>query len=163
MQEIVDVLTRAKAAPAIRNATREAFLLARGSIWNDIQDGNFSSAYVSAGNRKFTGAPARTAIRCDFLLACKLALGAWYRSDRIADLAQRDRLFFVLRDRERFPHRSGEKFYSCPRCTGKLYECVSQNVFRYIDNRKWKAAIESGTARRSVESRAASDGSLEGD
>jgi hypothetical protein len=46
--------------------------------------------------------------------------------------------------REVFPHRTGKKFYCCPTCTSKLYECVSANVFRYIDNAKWKAAIEAG-------------------
>ena len=144
MKEIVDLLNTANAASEIRNAARQSFLLARESIWNDIRDGNFPKSYVSIGNRKFTGAPARTAIRCDFLLACKVALGAKYRSDRISDFAQRDLLFYVLRDRETFPERCGEKFYCCPKCTSKLYECVSQNVFRYIDNTKWKIAIESG-------------------
>ncbi len=143
MKEIVDVLTTANAASEIRNAARRSFQLARESIWNDIRDGNFPKSYVSVGNRKFTGAPARTAIRCDFLLACKIALGAKYRSDRIADFAQRDLLFYVLRDRETFPERCGKKFYCCSKCTSKLYECVSQNVFRYIDNKKWKGEIES--------------------
>ena len=146
MKEIVDVLTTATAASEIRIAAKRALLRARESIWNDIRDGNFPKSYVSVGNRKFTGAPARTAIRCDFLLACKIVLGAKYRTDRIADFAQRDLLFFVLRDRETFPDRSGEKFYCCPKCTSKLYECVSQNVFRYIDNTKWKVEIESGIA-----------------
>jgi hypothetical protein len=97
---------------------------------------------VSANGKRYVGAPRRTAVRCDFLLACKIALGPKYRRDRIADLAQRDLLFSVLRDRERFPHRTGYKFYCCPQCTAKLYECVSAKVFRYIDNAKWKAAIE---------------------
>ena len=79
------------------------------------------------------------------MLASKIALGPKYLKDKISDLAQRDLLFSVFRDRERFPHRTGEKFYCCPRCTGKLYECVSANVFRYIDNAKWKAAIETGS------------------
>ena len=53
-------------------------------------------------------------------------------------------LFYVLRDREVFPNRAGKKFYCCPKCTSKLYECVTFKVFRYIDNAKWKAAIEAG-------------------
>ena len=57
-------------------------------------------------------------------------------------MAQRDLLFRVLRDREVFPRRTGNKFYCCPKCTSKLYECVSAKVFRYIDNAKWLAAIE---------------------
>lgn len=64
--------------------------------------------------------------------------------DRISDLAQRDFLFYVLRDREVFPHRTGDKFYCCPKCTSKLYECVSAKVFRYVDNAKWKLEIETG-------------------
>ena len=75
-------------------------------------------------------------------MACKIALGAKYRSDHIADQAQRDLLFYVLRDRETFPNRMGKTFYCRPKCTAKLYECVSQKVFRYIDNAKWKSAIE---------------------
>ena len=58
------------------------------------------------------------------------------------DQAQRELLFYVLRDREVFPHRAGNKFYGCPKCTSKLYECVSSKIFRYIDNAKWKAQIE---------------------
>jgi len=53
---------------------------------------------------------------------------------RDADAAQRDLLFYVLRDREVFPNRAGKKFYCCPKCTSKLYECVSSKIFRYIDN-----------------------------
>ena len=94
--------------------------------------------------KKFVGAPRKTAIRCDFLLANKIALGKKYAADAICDLAQRDLLFRVLRDREVFPNRTGSKFYCCPKCTAKLYECVSAKVFRYIDNAKWKAAIEGG-------------------
>ena len=41
-----------------------------------------------------------------------------------------------------FPNRTGKKFYCCPKCTSKLYECVSFKIFRYIDNEKWKAQIE---------------------
>ena len=82
--------------------------------------------------------------RGDTLLkSYKIALGKKYRTDRIADLAQRDLLFSILRDREVFPSRSGNKFYCCPKCTAKVYECVSAKVFRYIDNAKWKAQIES--------------------
>ena len=113
MKEMVDVLNTANATSEIRTAARRSFLQKRESIWNDIREGNFPKSYVSVGNIKFTGAPARTAIRCDFLLACKIVLGAKYRSDRIADFAQRDLLFYVLRDRETFPQRSGAKFYCC--------------------------------------------------
>ena len=77
------------------------------------------------------------------MLASKLALGSKYSKDKISDLAQRDLLFSVLREREVFPERTGTKFYCCPKCTGKLHECVTAKVFRYIDNAKWKAAIES--------------------
>jgi hypothetical protein len=62
----------------------------------------------------------------------------------ISDLAQRDLVFYVLRDREVFPNRTGAKFYCCPRCTSKLHECVSAKVFRYIGNAKWQTAIETG-------------------
>jgi hypothetical protein len=96
------------------------------------------------------GAPRKTAIRCDFLLASKIALGSIYKKDQISDFAQRDLLFSVLRDREVFPNRSGQNFYCCPKCTSKLYECVSSRVFRYIDNAKWKAEIESGRRSSSV-------------
>ena len=47
-----------------------------------------------------------------------------------------------MRDSQ-FPKRTGKKFYCCPQCTSKLYECVSSKVFRYIQNAKWKARIES--------------------
>jgi hypothetical protein len=77
-------------------------------------------------------------------LASKIALGSKYARDSVSDLAQRDLLFGVLRYREVFPGRTGGKFYCCPRCTAKLYECVSAKVFRYIDNEKWKAEIETG-------------------
>lgn len=143
MQTIVDVLAVAHDRAAARLAATRAFLEKREAIWGDIRDGNFPKIYVSIGNKKFSGAPARTAIRCDFLLACKIALGAKYKSDKIADFAQRDLLFFVLRDREKFPGRTGKKFYCCTKCTSKLHECVSQKVFRYIDNAKWKAEMES--------------------
>ena len=144
MNEIAAVLNSAKAPKADRLAARKTFLEKRQQIWESIQDGRFPKSYVSADNQKFAGAPARTAIRCDFLLASKIALGPKYKKDKISDLAQRDLLFSVLRDRETFPDRTGEKFYCCPKCTGKLYECVSAGVFRYIDNSKWKAAIEAG-------------------
>jgi hypothetical protein len=142
MKEIVDVLAAANGSRAERLAARKAFLQRRSEIWEDIQEGRFPVTYVSADHKKFVGAPRRTAIRCDFLLANKIALGAKYRKDRISDLAQRDLLFYVLRDREVFPKRTGKKFYCCPKCTSKLYECVSSKVFRYIDNAKWKAQIE---------------------
>lgn len=59
--------------------------------------------------------------------------------DRISDLAQRELLFYVLRDREVFPNRTGKASYCCAGFTSKLYECVSAKVFRYNDNAKWKA------------------------
>ena len=148
MKEIVDVLATAKGPKAERLAAQKAFLQRRGVIWDDILNGRFPATYVSTGNRKFTGAPRRTAIRCDFLLANKIALGAKYRTDRIADQAQRHFLFFVLREREVFPQRTGKKFFCCPKCTSKLHECVRARVFRYIDNAKWQAEIESGFPAR---------------
>jgi hypothetical protein len=69
-------------------------------------------------------------------------LGKNYASDPIADAAQRDLPFRVLRDREVFGNRDGSKFYCCPKCTAKLYERVRAKVFRYIDNARWQAAIE---------------------
>lgn len=146
MKEIADVIATANSPRPERLATQRAFLQKRGAIWTDIQDGRFPATYVSAGLKKFVGAPRRTAIRCDFLLASKIALGPSYKKDRIADLAQRDLLFYVLRYREMFPNRTGKKFYCCPKCTSKLYECVTSKIFRYIDNSKWKAQIE-GQAR----------------
>lgn len=144
MKEITDVLVTAKGPKGVRLAAQKAFLQRRSEIWKDIQEGRFPSTYISADQRKFVGAPRRTAVRCDFLIANKIALGSKYKKDRIADLAQRDLLFWVLRDREVFPARTGKKFYCCPKCTSKLYECVSFKVFRYIDNDKWKAQIEDG-------------------
>jgi hypothetical protein len=142
MQEIVTVLATAKGPKAARLAAQRAFLQTRAKIWKDIQEGKFPVTYTSADHKKFVGAPRRTAIRCDYLLASKIALGPRYKKDRIADQAQRDLLFYVLRDREAFPTRTGRKFYCCPKCTSKLLECVRSNVFRYIDNAKWKAQIE---------------------
>ena len=144
MKELVDVLAAARGSKAERIAAQKAFLKKRSEIWKDIQEGRFPASYTSTNNRTFVGAPRRTAIRCDFLLASKAALGPKYATDRISDLAQRDLLFYVLRDREVFPHRTGSKFYCCPKCTSKLYECVSAKVFRYIDNAKWKSEIETG-------------------
>src|SRR5262245_28909077 len=147
MKEIAEELNTVDGPKAERLAAQRAFLARRIEIWNDIQEGNFPDTYVSVGGKKFVGAPRRTAIRCDFLIASKIALGRGYVTDRIADLAQRDLLFSVLRDRETFPDRTGSKFYCCPKCTAKLYECVCAKVFRYIDNEKWKAEIESDRAR----------------
>jgi len=144
MRELADVLATAAGPKRDRLAARKVFLARRNEIWHSIQQGRFPTTYTSVNNKKFAGAPRRTAIRCDFLLASKIALGAKYQRDRISDLAQRELLFYVLRDREVFPSRTGSKFYCCPKCTSKLYECVSAKVFRYIDNAKWKAAIEAG-------------------
>ena len=146
MKEIADVLATASGPRAERRAAQRTFLQRRAAIWKAIYEHRFPVTYVSADHKKFVGAPRRTAIRCDFLLANKIALGREYRRDRIADLAQRDLLFYVLRDREVFPKRTGKTFYCCPKCTSKLYECVSSRVFRYIDNAKWKAAIETSEA-----------------
>ena len=148
MKELAAVLATSGGSKADRIAARRAFLEKRSKIWNDIQDGRFPARYTSADNRTFIGAPRRTAIKCDFLLASKLALGPKYAKDRLSDLAQRDLLFYVLRDREVFPHRTGKKFYCCPKCTSKLHECVRAKVFRYIDNAKWKTAIEAGSESR---------------
>lgn len=143
MQEIVKVLETAKCSIEARSEAQRNFLSSREQIWFCIRDGKFPTTYVSTGKSKFSGATARTAIRCDFLMACKIALGQKYRKDEIADAAQRDLLFHVLRYREAFPCRVGKKFYCCPKCTGKLHECLTNNVFRYIDNAKWSAEIES--------------------
>lgn len=142
MKEITGVLNTVNASRPERARAQREFLKRRRQIWERIHEEKFPTAYVSGGGRKFVGAPARTAIRCDFLLASKMTLGARYNKDRISDLAQRDLLFRVLRYREVFPNRSGKKFYCCPRCTGKLYECVSARTFHYIDNAKWKAEME---------------------
>ena len=148
MKELADVLAAKDGPRAERIAAQKAFLKKRSAIWNDIQEGRFPARYLSATGKTFVGAPRRTAIRCDFLLASKAALGPNYAKDRISDMAQRDLLFYVLRDREVFPHRTGKKFYCCPTCTSKLHECVTAKVFRYIDNAKWKTEIETG--RRSA-------------
>ena len=145
MKEIADVLNTAKSPKDERLKAQRAFLKKRNAIWERIQEGKFPKRYASVGDKKFVGAPRRTAIRCDFLLANKIVLGRKYMKDKISDRAQRDLLFSVLRDREVFPTRTGSKFYCCPRCTGKLYECVSAKVFHYIDNAKWKAEIEAGS------------------
>jgi hypothetical protein len=144
MKELADVLTTEGRSKAERIAAQKAFLKKRGEIWDDIREGRFPARYTSTNNRTFVGAPRRTAIRCDFLLASKAALGPRYVKDRISDLAQRELLFYVLRDREVFPNRTGKKFYCCSTCTSKLYECVSAKLFRYIDNAKWKTEIETG-------------------
>ena len=144
MKELVDVLAAEGGSKAERIAAQNSFLKKRSAIWKDIQEGRFPAKYISTNKGTFVGALRRTAIRCDFLLASKAALGPKYAKDRISDLAQRDLLFYVLRDREVFPNRTGKKFYCCPKCTSKLYECVSAKVFRYIDNTKWKTEIETG-------------------
>lgn len=144
--ELAHVLAANDGSRADRLAAQAAFLRRRTEIWKDIYEGRFPKAYTSGNGTKYSGAPLRTAIRCDFLLASKLALGPKYAKDRVADQAQRELLFYVMRDRERFPERTGKKFYCCPKCTSKLYECVSAAVFRYIDNAKWKAEIEAGKA-----------------
>lgn len=143
MKEITGVLATVGGSKTERLAAQKAFLERRSEIWKDIQDGKLPTTYTSADNTKFVGAPLRTAIRCDFLLANKAALGSRFKTDRISDMAQRDLLFYVFRDRERFPQHTGKKFYCCPKCTAKLLECVSAKVFRYIDNDKWKREIES--------------------
>ena len=145
MKELTNLLAAIGSSRAEHLAARKAFLEKRRAIWDDIREGRFPATYVSAGRKKFVGAPRRTAIRCDFLLASKIALGPRYRTDKLSDMAQRDLLFYVLRDREVFPHRTGKKFYCCPACTSKLYECVSARVFRYIDNAKWQADIARGS------------------
>lgn len=146
MRGLAEVLNSAKASRAERLAACRVFLRERDALWKIIQEGRFPGTYTSANGQKFAGAPARTAIRCDFLLASRIALGPNYRTDRVADQAQRDLLFYVLRYREVFPQRAGSKFYCCPKCTSKLYECVTSKVFRYIDNAKWKAEMESDSA-----------------
>ena len=74
MREIVDVLNAVGEPKAKRVAAQQAFMASRSKIWRDIQDGKFPATYHSAGGRKYTGAPRRTALRCDFLMANKIAL-----------------------------------------------------------------------------------------
>jgi hypothetical protein len=75
MKEIADVLNTAKASRTERLKAQKAFLRRRNHIWTKIQDGKFPEIYVSVDNKRFVGAPRKTAIRCDFLLANKIALG----------------------------------------------------------------------------------------
>src|SRR5215813_8351721 len=145
MKEIVDVLNTARQSKTERLKAQRAFLKKREEVWKSILEGRFPESYQSSATRSLWAPPRRTAIRCDFLLASKIALGPKYMKDKISDLAQRELLFYVLRDREVFPNRTGKKFYCCPKCTSKLYECVSAKVFHYIDNGKWKAEIEKGS------------------
>src|SRR5215475_6458621 len=99
MKELTRVLAGKAGSKAERLAAQKAFLMRRREIWEDIRDGNFPDSYTSTSGKKFVGAPRRTAIRCDFLLASKIALGSKYMRDHISDLAHRDLLFSVLRDR----------------------------------------------------------------
>src|SRR4030095_11206820 len=99
-RELADVLATAGGPKRDRLAAQKVFLERRNGIWHSIQQGRFPTTYTSVNNKKFAGAPRRTGIRCDFLLASKIALGAKYQRDRISDLAQRELLFYVLRDRE---------------------------------------------------------------
>ena len=144
MKEMAQLIDSYNGSEAERAAAQKAFLAKREAIWTNIREGRFPVSYVSSNKRKFGGAQKRTAIRCDFLLANKLALAGRYAKDRIADAAQRDLLFHVLRYRERFPGKKGKKFFCCGPCTSKVHEVVNANAFRYIDNAKWKAEIEEG-------------------
>lgn len=76
---MVNVLATAKGARAERLRAQKAFLRRRGEIWKDIQEGRFPAISISADRRRFIGAPRKTAIRCDFLLATKIALGPKYQ------------------------------------------------------------------------------------
>ena len=96
MKEIADVLNTASGPKTPRLAAQKVFLKKRGEIWKDIQEGRFPQTYISAGNNKFVGAPRRTAIRCNFLLANKIALGSKFQKDRIANLAQRYGTFLLI-------------------------------------------------------------------
>jgi hypothetical protein len=118
MKEIVEVLATLGRPRAERLTAQKVFLKRRQEIWEDIQEGRFPVTYRSANKKKFVGGPRRTAIRCDFLLASKAALGPKYRKDRISDLAQRELLFYVLRYREVFPNRNGKKLL-LPKVHGK--------------------------------------------
>src|SRR5689334_17498693 len=108
MKEITDVLSTAKASRIERDKAQRNFLKKRKQIWERIQQGKFPRTYISTDNKKYVGAPARTALRCDFVLANKISLGPNYKKDKISDLAQRDLLFHVLRCREVFPNRTGK-------------------------------------------------------
>src|SRR5262245_24845116 len=61
MKELTDVLATRSGSRAERLAAREAFLTRRREIWEDIREGRFPATYTSADNRKFVGAPRRTA------------------------------------------------------------------------------------------------------
>jgi hypothetical protein len=147
MKEMADVLITADGPEAERLAAKRASSPGRIAVWNDIQEGDFPESYASVGGKKFVGAQRRTAIRCDFLMASKIALGRNYAGDLKSDLAQRHLLFSVLRDRGVFPGRTGSNFYCRRKYTAKLYEFVSARVFRYIGNEKWKADIETSRPR----------------
>ena len=151
MRAIVDVLATAGEPRAGRLAAQRAFLRQREQIWLEIQAGRFPATYVSVNNRKYVGAPRRTAIRCDFLLASKMALGSKYATDRIADLAQRDLLFYVLRDREVFPHRTGNKFYSLGSCghfnDHDLYSRIESSRLRCQKPTRWVIAALGSSLR----------------
>jgi hypothetical protein len=105
MKELAAVLAAEGGSSAERIAAQKVFLKKRGKIWKDIQEGRFPARYISTNRKTFVGAPRRTAIRCDFLLASKAALGPKYTKDRISDLAQRDLLFYVSSRSRGVPER----------------------------------------------------------
>ena len=138
MKEIVNVLKTVHSKKVEKTGAQNAFLKKREQIWSDISNGKFPDKYESYNGKTYTGAPRRTAIRCDFLLASKIALGAKYKKDRISDFAQKDLLFYVMRYRLNYPDNKGRKFYCCPKCSEKLLDCLNAGIFHYIDNNKWK-------------------------
>lgn len=142
VKEIVEVINSTKLKKSEREFVQKSFIRKREQLWLAISKGKFPQEYESFNGKKYRGAPRRTAIRCDFLLANKIALGGKYYKDEISDLAQRDLLFFVMRYRLKHPQNYGKKFYCCPKCTEKLRDCLRAKVFRYIDNDEWFLAIE---------------------
>jgi len=114
MKEIVDVLNTARQSKTERLKAQRAFLKKREEVWKSILEGRFPESYQSSATRSLWAPPRRTAIRCDFLLASKIALGPKYMKDKISDLAQRDLLFSVLRDRRCFRTRRERSFIAVP-------------------------------------------------
>jgi len=94
------------------------------------------------------------------------ALGAGYSSI----VADGERLFTLYRSGEEevvvsLDAETGATVWEWPRPVPFLCECVSAEVFRYIDNAKWKAAIESDHGRAALDRLPSDDkaAAIEGD
>jgi hypothetical protein len=90
MKEIVGVLATANGHRAERLAAHRAFLQSAPRSGKTSRRADFPSRTSRPATRSLLEPPRRTAIRCDFLLASKIALGPKYQKDRIADQAQRE-------------------------------------------------------------------------